>query len=78
MKILLSTIVAVFSVVAGAGASSKQSSRRTWITDVTIIAPEKLDHIEKGSVLIENDRIVRVVRKPGTKKPAGATLTVSG
>jgi hypothetical protein len=31
-----------------------------WITDVSIISLEKLDHIEKGSVLIENGRIVRV------------------
>src|SRR4029077_17969087 len=50
---------------------------RTWITDVLIVFPEKLDHIEKGSVLIENGRIVRVERKSPTKRPVGATV-VSG
>jgi imidazolonepropionase-like amidohydrolase len=38
------------------------------------ISPENLDHIEKGSVLIENGRIVSVERKTGAKKPAGATV----
>src|SRR5690349_9608760 len=47
---------------------------RTWITDVTIISPENLDHIGTGSVLIENGRIARVDRGPAPKKPAGATL----
>jgi hypothetical protein len=36
-----------------------------------------LDHIEKGSVLIESGRIVSVERRNGAKKPAGATV-VSG
>jgi hypothetical protein len=54
--------------------SQSQASDRTWITDVRIISPEKLDHIEKGSVLVENGRIVRVERKTGAKKPAGATV----
>jgi imidazolonepropionase-like amidohydrolase len=57
--------------------SSDQAADRTWITDVTIISPEHLDHIEKGSVLIENGRIVTVERKKGMKKPVGATV-VSG
>jgi hypothetical protein len=54
-----------------------QAPDRTWITDVRIISPEKLDHIEKGSVLIENGRIDSVERVKGAKKPAGATV-VSG
>src|ERR1700737_1196364 len=58
-------------------APENQAPDRTWITDVTIISPEKLDHIEKGSVLIENDRIARGEPKKGGKKPAGATV-VSG
>ena len=64
-------------VAAIAQASPNQAPDRTWITDVRIISPEKLDHIEKGSVLIENGRIVRVERKTGAKKPAGARV-VSG
>src|SRR5262249_22814264 len=60
-----------------AQSSPNQVPDRIWITDVHIISPEKLDHIEKGSVLIENGRIVRVERKKGVKKPAGTTV-VSG
>jgi len=50
---------------------------RTWIADVTIISPERLDRIEIGNVLIENDRIIRVERGTGAKAPAGATV-ISG
>jgi imidazolonepropionase-like amidohydrolase len=64
-------------VAAIAQPSPNQAPDRTWITDVTIISPEKLDHIEKGSVLIENGHIVRVERGQEAKKPAGATV-VSG
>lgn len=46
---------------------------QTWITNVKLVSPEKLDRIEAGSVLIENDRIVRVERGAGGKTPAGAT-----
>ena len=60
-----------------AQSSGGQATERIWITDVRIVSPEKLDHIDKGSVLIENGRIVRVVRTEGAKKPAGATV-VSG
>jgi imidazolonepropionase-like amidohydrolase len=66
-----------FSVVAVAGRDSNQAASRTWITGVTIVSPEKLDHIEIGSVLIENGRIVRVERRKGAKTPTGATV-VSG
>src|SRR5271169_5507183 len=64
-------------VAAIAQSSSSQAPERIWITDVRILSPEKLDHIDKGSVLIENGRIVRVERTEGAKKPAGATV-VSG
>jgi len=78
MKILFAIIFASFLPVAAiAQPAPNQKPDRTWITDVTIISPEKLDHIEKGSVLIENGHIVRVERKTGAKKPAGATV-VSG
>jgi imidazolonepropionase-like amidohydrolase len=66
-----------FAVVAAADSDPKQAASRTWISDVTIISPEKLDHIEKGSVLIEDGRIVSVERKQGAKKPVGATV-ISG
>ncbi len=52
-------------------------SNKTWITDVVIISPEDLDHIEKGSVLMEDGRIARVERDRKEKAPAGAAV-VSG
>lgn len=77
MKIFAIVFASVFSVAAFADSASNQTASRTWITDVTIISPENLDHIEKGSVLIENGRIVRVERKQGASKPSGATV-ISG
>jgi imidazolonepropionase-like amidohydrolase len=77
MKICAILFTSLFSAVAIADSGSKQAASRTWITDVTIISPEKLDHFEKGSVLIEGGCIVSVERKKRAKKPAGATL-VSG
>jgi imidazolonepropionase-like amidohydrolase len=77
MKIFSFLCALLFPVVAIAQSSPNQAPDRTWITDVRIISPEKLDHIENGSVLIENGRIVRVDRRKGAKKPAGATV-VSG
>jgi len=71
------TFAALILAATIAWAAPDQAPDRTWITDVNIISPEKLDHIERGSVLIENGHIVRVGRSHGTKKPAGATA-VSG
>src|SRR5580692_12068296 len=77
MKTFFIIFALLLPVAAIAQAAQNQAPDRTWITDVSIISPEKLDHIEKGSVLIENGRIVRVERTKGAKKPAGATV-VSG
>src|SRR5579859_6147498 len=77
MRISPFLFASFLAVAAIAQAPPNQAPDRTWITDVRIISPEKLDHIEKGSVLIENGRIVRVERKTGAKKPADATV-VSG
>jgi imidazolonepropionase-like amidohydrolase len=77
MKIFSFLFASLLPVAALAQPSPNQEPDRTWITDVRIISPEKLDHIEEGSVLIENGRIVRVERIKGAKKPAGATV-VSG
>jgi len=68
-------VITWLSPVAAVGPPSPdQAADRTWITDVTIISPENLDHMEKGSVLIENGRIVSVERKKGMKRPTGATV----
>jgi len=53
------------------------SQTRTWITNVTIVSPENLNHLDRGNVLIENGRIVQVDRTGRASKPAGATV-VSG
>jgi imidazolonepropionase-like amidohydrolase len=72
MKIFAIIFASLFSVMAFA--DSNRAASRVWITDVTIISPENLDHIGKGSVLIENGRIVRIERKKVAKKPSGATV----
>src|SRR3984893_11365803 len=77
MKIFAITFASLLPIAAIAQVAPNQALERTWITDVNIVSPEKLDHIEKGSVLIERGRIVSVERRKGAKKPAGATV-VSG
>jgi len=77
VKFFALILAPIFSVVATADPAPKQAASRTWISNVTIISPENLDHIGKGSVLIENGRIVSVERKNGVKTPDGATV-VSG
>jgi imidazolonepropionase-like amidohydrolase len=77
MKIFFFLFAALLPVAAIAQPSPNQEPQRIWITDVRILSPEKLDHIDKGSVLIEDGRIVRVERREGAKKPAGVTV-VSG
>jgi len=77
MKRFAILFVMLFAAAYLAGQASRQAVNRTWIADVTIVSPESLDHVERGSVLIEDGRIVRVERRLGAKMPAGATL-VSG
>jgi hypothetical protein len=82
MKVFLLVLALLLSVVAFAGPlpnelSNEPAPRRIWITDVTIVSPENLVDLARGSVLIENERITRVERKAGAKPPAGATV-VSG
>jgi len=60
------------SVTSFADSTPTKDSNETWISDVTIISPEALDHIEKGSVLIKNGRIAKVEFGNKAKKPAGA------
>lgn len=58
-------------------ASNEPEPSRIWITDVTIVSPENLAHLARGSVLIENGRIARVERNASAKPPVAATV-VSG
>ena len=77
MKVFTFIFALLLSVIARADNASNEGTSRTWITDVTIISPENLEHIGTGSVLIENGRIISVDRKRGPKK-AVSTTVVSG
>jgi imidazolonepropionase-like amidohydrolase len=77
MKTFSIVFVSLLTLAGTTQLARNQAPEQTWITDVTIISPEKLDHIDEGSVLIENGRIARVERSKRAKKPAGATV-VSG
>lgn len=77
MRRLVTLLVSFSWVFVLPGFLSAQDSGRTWISDVTIISPENLDHISVGSVLIEGGKIVRVEHGPGAKAPEHATV-VSG
>ena len=78
MKVFPLVLALLLSVVAFAGPLPNElAPRRIWITDVTIVSPENLVDLARGSVLIESERITRVERKAGAKPPAGATV-VSG
>src|SRR5690242_17185967 len=77
MKIFAITFASLLPAIDKAQTGPNQAPDRTWITDVNIVSPERLDHLEKGTVLIENERIVSVERVNAAKKPAGATV-ISG
>src|ERR1700758_2583845 len=79
MRAFSFVLVLLFAVAASAGpALNDPVPRRIWITDVTIVSPENLAHLDRGSVLIENQRIVRVERKAKAKPPADATGVSGG
>jgi len=78
MKFFSLVLALLFPVgVSASPASNEPAPRAIWITDVTIISPENLAHVDSGSVLVENGRIARVERKVGSRPPAGA-IVVSG
>jgi imidazolonepropionase-like amidohydrolase len=64
----------LISPFLSAQSASNSKPEPIWITDVFIISPENLDHIEKGSVLIEDGRIAKVERNTAAKPPAGAAI----
>jgi hypothetical protein len=74
MKTFAIIFASLLPVAVIAQPAPNQASDRTWITDVTIISPEKLDHLEKGSVLIEKGHIVSVERSKGAQKPVPGEL----
>ncbi|HEY6372032.1 MAG TPA: hypothetical protein VIX37_15760 [Candidatus Sulfotelmatobacter sp.] len=60
MKVFSVASTSLFSMLAFAGSGSNQPATRVWITDVIIVSPENLEHIGKGSLLIEDGRIAKV------------------
>jgi imidazolonepropionase-like amidohydrolase len=77
MKGLATRFALLISAAAVASSASKPQPERIWITDAIIISPENLDHIENGSVLMEDGRIARIDRTQKAKRPNGA-IVVSG
>ena len=55
MKALTAAVVLYASVAGTATHARAQAPARTWITDVTIVSPERLDHADRGSVLRPDD-----------------------
>ena len=55
MKIIAALLVSLATLAASA-------ADRTWIGNVMLVSPEKMDHVERGGVLIEDGRIVDVRR----------------
>jgi imidazolonepropionase-like amidohydrolase len=74
MKTLGTLVVLLVSGLAFAASGSKPETTSIWITNVIIISPENLDHIDKGNVLVQDGHIARVDRTRKTKKPAGAMV----
>jgi len=77
MKLIAAVFALALPAMTLAAAQPGNAGSRIWITDVTIISPENLDHIAEGSVLIEDGRIVRIERRKGIKEGKDATV-VSG
>src|SRR4051812_4335011 len=77
MKRFTIVLASVLSAIVLTDSVQGQPATRTWISNVTIISPDSLDHIGTGSVLIENGRIVRVERRKHPTVPDAAAI-VSG
>ncbi|MGO8819365.1 MAG: amidohydrolase family protein [Terriglobia bacterium] len=77
MKLIAVVFALVLSAMPLRAPEPGQSGNRIWITDVTIISPENLDHIAKGSLLIEDGRIVRIERQKVIQEAKDATV-ISG
>jgi imidazolonepropionase-like amidohydrolase len=80
-SLLLCSLLCV--LLASSNSQTSQNADRVWISNVFIVSPENLDHIEKGSVLIENGRIAKVELNqsepgPEQKNRAGAKIIDGG
>ena len=74
-----SLLTTLFTLVSSAQAPANSSpTTQVWITNVTILSPENLDHPAVGSVVIENGRILRIDRPSAAAKPPADADVVSG
>jgi imidazolonepropionase-like amidohydrolase len=73
---LLTTLVVLVSSAQDPANSSPTA--QTWITNVTVLSPENLDHPAVGSVVIENGRILRIDLTGAAGKPPAGANVVSG
>jgi imidazolonepropionase-like amidohydrolase len=69
--------LATFVLLAATLAAGPSAAERTWIRNVVLVSPERLDHVEKGGVLLEDGRIVEV-RRGAAAAPEGATVVDGG
>jgi len=67
----------LLAVGVSSGTTFAQSPPQTWITNVTILSPENLGHPTVATVILENERILRIDRNAAPKPPAG-TIVISG
>lgn len=67
MKKIIGMLLLLCSIALTQDTPPHPGPRQALITNVYIVSPENLDHIEKGSVLIKDGRIERVER---AQKPA--------
>src|SRR5690242_1124187 len=70
-------MLAPFVLVAAVLAAGPSAAERTWIGNVTLVSPERLDDVRKGGVLVEDGRIVEV-RRGEAAAPVGATVVDGG
>lgn len=78
MKRQVAFFTLLISVLAFADSTPKTDPNRIWITDVYLVSPQNLDHIERGSILIEDGRIAKVERNARTTPPVGTTVFSGG
>jgi amidohydrolase family protein len=72
-------LASLFAATSFAQSPSKSSSTiQTWITDVTIVSPETLDHVAAGTVVVEDGRILRIDRSNPPPRPPAGTTVISG
>jgi imidazolonepropionase-like amidohydrolase len=73
-------LIAFLFVAVGvsSGTTFAQQASQTWITNVTILSPENLDHPDVATVIIQDGRILRIERSTAPPKPPAGATVISG